>query len=382
MKVTSRIRSWMLTGAVAAVALLAIAAQGCHSSAPPAVVASVSAAQDPEHYVECHHGVVVSVSGPASEVGLQILKQGGNAVDAAIATAFALQVSYPLAGNIAGGGFMLIHPAPGQGEPVSIDYRECAPAAAFPTMFGKAESQYTQRSVAVPGTIRGLELAHRRFGTMTWSQLIQPSIAMARDGFIVDAAVAKSTNETLAATPDFAELQRVYGKPGGGSWKAGDRMVQPDLARTLQLLADLGPDAFYKGPIAEAFLAEMRRGNGLITAADLAGYRAIERKPLSTRFRGTYDVYVPPPPSSGGICLLEELSMLETFDLRDSGRWSPKTLHVMAEIMRRANYDRARFVGDLGDARDVGAIAVRVIHGAYQHRARTFGQRFDCIQFE
>jgi gamma-glutamyltranspeptidase/glutathione hydrolase len=303
-------------------------------------------AEDPEHYVECHNGVVVSVSGPASDVGRQILERGGNAVDAAIATAFALQVSYPLAGNIAGGGFMMIHPASGQGDPICIDYRECAPAAASATMFGKDESQFTHRAVAVPGTIRGLEMAHRRFGAMSWSQLIQPAIAMARDGFIVDAAVAKSTNETLAAAADFAELRRVYGKPGGGSWEAGDRMVQPDLARTLGLLADLGPGAFYRGPIADAFLAEMDRGKGLITAEDLGNYRAIERKPMAMRYRGKYDVYVPPPPSSGGVCLLEELNMMESFDLAPSGRWSSRTLHVMAEVMRRANCDRARYLGD------------------------------------
>jgi gamma-glutamyltranspeptidase/glutathione hydrolase len=302
--------------------------------------------EDPDHFIECSNGVVVSVSGPASDIGRDILKRGGNAVDAAIATAFALQVSYPLAGNIAGGGFMLIHPAPGQGDPVAIDYRECAPAAATPTMYGKDESQFTQRAVAVPGTIRGLELAHRRFGMLPWARLIQPAIALARDGYIVDDAVAKSTNETLASSPDFAELQRVYGKPGGGPWKAGDRMVQPDLARTLQLLADLGPDAFYKGPIADAFLAEMARGNGIITAADLANYRAIERKPLTMRYRGQYDVYVPPPPCAGGTCLVEELNMLETFDLKSSDRWSPATLHLMAEVMRRAHYDRARYLGD------------------------------------
>jgi gamma-glutamyltranspeptidase/glutathione hydrolase len=336
----------------AGLASLGLIATGCRDTSPPSVEAisapqakTLPAGEDPDHYIECHGGVVVSVSGPASDIGRDILKRGGNAVDAAIATAFALQVSYPLAGNIAGGGFMVIHPAPGQGEPTTIDYRECAPAAANPRMYTREESQYSQRAVAVPGTVRGLEMARRRFGTMTWSQLIQPAIAIARDGYIVDAGVAKSTNETLADAPDFAELHRVYGKPGGGPWQAGDRMVQPDLAHTLQLLADLGPNSFYTGPIAEGFLAEINRGGGFITASDLAVYRAIERKPLTTRYRG-YDVYVPPPASSGGICLLEELNMMETFDVRSSSRWSAKTLHLMAEIMRRAQYDRARYIGD------------------------------------
>ena len=303
-------------------------------------------AADADHYVECRNGVVVSVSGPASDVGLSVLKAGGNAVDAAVATAFALQSTYPLAGNIGGGGFMLIHPAPGKGDPVVVDYRECAPAASAPTMYTREESQFTHRAVAVPGTVRGMELARRRFGTMTWAQLIRPAVELARDGFVVDGPLAKSANETLAAAPEFAELQRVYGKPGGGPWNAGDRMIQPDLARTLQTLADGGPDAFYTGDIAAALLAEMARGKGLITAADLATYRAIGRTPLRTRYRGGYDVYVPPPPSSGGTCLLEELNILNNFDLVASGRWSVRTIHVMVEAMRRANYDRARYLGD------------------------------------
>ncbi|MDB6123287.1 MAG: ggt [Pedosphaera sp.] len=288
----------------------------------------------------------MSVSGPASDVGVSILKQGGNAVDAAVATAFALAVVYPPAGNLGGGGFMLVHPAPGKGEPVVFDYRESAPAAAFPTMYSKEESQFTHRAVAVPGTVRGFAMAHRRFGSLPWSQLLQPAIALARDGYLVDMNLADSLNVTLAAAPEHAEFQRVFGKPGGGLWKLGDRMVQPDLARTLQLLADLGPEAFYQGPIANGIIAEMGRGKGLITAQDLANYRAIERKPLTTRYRGRYDVYVPPPPSSGGICLLEELNMLDTFNVKPWGRWSPTLFHVMAETMRRANYDRARYLGD------------------------------------
>jgi len=302
--------------------------------------------RDSEHYLECHNGLVVSVSGPASEVGLAILKAGGNAVDAAIATAFALEVAYPLSGNIGGGGFMLVHPAIGKGKPVVFDYRECAPAAAWPTMYSKEESQYTHRAVAVPGTVRGMALAHARFGTMPWANLIEPAIGLAEHGFKVDAALAKTMNELLGETKEFAEFQRVFGKPGGADWQAGDRLVQPDLAKTLRVLAKQGPDAFYTGQIAEALLAEMKRGDGLITAADLAAYRAIERHPLSGKFLGSYDVFVPPPPCSGGVCLLEVMNELQRFDLKSWGRWSPKTIHVLAEAMRRANLDRARFVGD------------------------------------
>jgi gamma-glutamyltranspeptidase/glutathione hydrolase len=300
---------------------------------------------DANHFVQASNGVVVSVSGPASDVGLSVLKQGGNAVDAAVATAFALTVAYPPSAGLGGGGFMLVHPAPGEGEPVVFDYRECAPAAARSNMFTRAESQYTQKSVAVPGTVRGFALAHRRFGTLPWRELLLPAVALAQKGFLLDTNLAESMNLTLAAASNHVEFQRVFGKPGGGSWKLGDRLVQPDLARTLQLLADQGPDAFYAGPISQEFLAEMGRSRGLITAEDLAGYQAIERKPISTRYHG-YDVYVPPPPSAGGVCLLEELNMLETFNLKPWGRWSPTTFHVMAEAMRRANYDRARYLGD------------------------------------
>lgn len=289
--------------------------------------------------------MVVSVSAPASAVGVAILKQGGNAVDAAIATAFALAVTYPLAGNLGGGGFMLVYPAQGGGEPAVFDYRETAPAAVWPTMYTREESQFTHRAVATPGTIRGLALAHRRFGTLPWSLLLQPAIALATRGFFVDAALARSTNETLAAAPEHAEFQRVYSN-GGGLWEAGDRMALPDLAQTLRLLASLGPDAFYTGPIADGIVAEMKSGNGLITAADLAAYQALERRPLTTRYRGEYDVYVPPLPSAGGVCLVEELNMLECYDLKGAQRWSPETVHLMAEVMRRAQYDRAIYPGD------------------------------------
>lgn len=327
--------------------LLWLPLYGClNSGAPTGTPSLTPSGKYPSQSIECHHGVVVSVSETASDVGISILKRGGNAVDAAVATAFALAVTYPPAGNLGGGGFMLVHPAPGEGEPVSFVYRETAPAAARPNMFTKQDTLYIHKAVAVPGTVRGFALAHQRFGTLPWSQLLLPAVALARDGVTVDRSLADLLNTYLPVSLDHAEFQRVFGKPGGGLWVAGDRLVQPDLARTLQVLADLGPDAFYQGPIADGIVAEMARGGGLITAADLAGYQALEVKPLTTRYRGTYDVYVPPPPSAGGVCLLEELNMMETFDLKAWGRWSPKTLHVMAEVMRRANYDRARYLGD------------------------------------
>jgi gamma-glutamyltranspeptidase / glutathione hydrolase len=297
------------------------------------------------HSIECSHGVAVCVSRLASDVGIAILRRGGNAVDAAVAMGFALGVTYPAAGNIGGGGFLLVHPSPGQGDPVAFNYRERAPAAAWPTMYTKEETQFAARAVAVPGTVRGLALAHQRLGTLPWPDLVQPAVALARDGFPLQKFLVDLLNDTLAAAPEKAEFQRVFGKPGGSLWQPGDRLKQPDLARTLEMLANEGPAAFYQGPIADEIFAEMVRSDGLIAAKDLADYRAVERPALSTRYRG-YDVYVPPPPSSGGTCLLEELNTLENFDLKAWGRWSPLTLHVMAEAMRRANYDRARYLGD------------------------------------
>jgi gamma-glutamyltranspeptidase/glutathione hydrolase len=290
------------------------------------------------------HGMVVSVSAPASEVGRDVLKKGGNAVDAAVATAFALAVTYPAAGNVGGGGFMLVHPG-GKGEPVVFDYRETAPGAATKTMFKKGDSSYSHKVVGVPGTVRGLALAHRRLGKLPWKDLVAPAIKLADEGFAIDAALARSLNSVLAGSDKFPEMQRVFGKEGGQSWSAGDRLVQKDLAKTLRLIADEGPDSFYKGPIAEQIVAEMKAGGGLITKDDLAKYEAKERKPIHGTYRG-YDVYAPPPPSSGGVCLVEMLNVLETFDLRKHDRFAPETLHLMAETMRRAFCDRAYYLGD------------------------------------
>jgi gamma-glutamyltranspeptidase/glutathione hydrolase len=288
-------------------------------------------------------GMVVAVSRPATEVGLATLRHGGNAVDAAVATAFALAVTWPEAGNLGGGGFMLIYPG-GKAEPVVIDYRETAPAAATRDMFAGEGPASSYKMAGVPGTVRGLALAHSRNGKLPWKDLVLPAVALAADGFTVDEGLAHSLNHGLARAEKYPEFQRVFGKPDG-PWKGGDRLVQPDLANTLRRIADGGPDAFYSGPVAELIVAEMKRGDGLITLADLAGYRARERRPVHGTYRG-YDVYAPPPPSSGGICLVEMLNVLENFDLRASGRWSADTLHRMTEAMRRAYCDRARYLGD------------------------------------
>lgn len=288
-------------------------------------------------------GMVASVSAPASDVGAAVLADGGNAVDAAVAVGFALAVTHPPAGNIGGGGFMLIHPP--EKPPVCIDYRESAPAAAKKDMFAKNADRHNHRQVGVPGTVLGFYRAQKRFGKLKWLRLVAPAVRLAADGFAIDAALAKSLNEILAESRDFEEMQRVFGKRGGEKWQVGDKLMQKDLAGSLEQIAAAGPVAFYAGPIADKFVAEMKAGDGLITRDDLKSYRAKRRRPIATTFRG-HDIYAPPPPSSGGIVLAQMLNMLETFPLKDKGRFSPTTLHLMIETMKRAFRDRAAFLGD------------------------------------
>ena len=289
---------------------------------------------------EFRNGVVVAVSAPATDAGVEILKDGGNAVDAAVATALALAVTHPAAGNIGGGGFMMIRPP--NGEPTVIDYREVAPAAATRDMFVKSSEHHNHLVVGVPGTLRGLEMAHKKFGKLPWSRVAVPAIRLASEGFLLDAHHAKSLNAILKESPTFAELQRVFARPDGKAWQAGDRLVQPDLGRTMKRIAEGGADAFYTGSIAELIVKEMKRGGGLVTSDDLKNYRAVERVPVHGTYGG-YDVYAPPPPSAGGTCLVMMLQMLEPLELRKRPRFSPETLHLMTETMRRAYRERAEF---------------------------------------
>jgi gamma-glutamyltranspeptidase/glutathione hydrolase len=302
-------------------------------------------ADAPALTAEGRQGMVVSVSGIASAVGRDVLRAGGNAVDAAVATSFALAVTWPEAGNLGGGGFMLVYP-PGGREPAVVDYRETAPAAATRDMFAGPKPASSYLMVGTPGTVRGLYLAHQRYGKRPWKSLVEPAVRLADEGFAVNVELARSLNGVLKKYgTEFPELRRVYGKGDGAPWREGDRLVQKDLAGTLRRIADGGADGFYKGPTAERIAAEMKSGGGLITAADLAAYEAKVRAPVHTTYRG-YDVYGPPPPSSGGTALVEMLNVLEPFELRNHGRWSLQTLHLMAEAMRRAYCDRARYLGD------------------------------------
>jgi gamma-glutamyltranspeptidase/glutathione hydrolase len=290
-------------------------------------------------------GVVVSVSPPATRVGEAVLARGGNAVDAAVVVGFALAVTWPEAGNIGGGGFMLVRPAGAESTPIVIDYRETAPAAATKDLFVK-NHRTPHLTVGVPGSVAGLFLAHQKYGKLPWKELVAPAVTLAEEGFTVDGALADSINRATGRGKGFPELLRVFGNENGKSlWRPGERLVQKDLANTLRRIAEDGPDGFYKGKTAELLAAEMKAGGGLITRADLAAYRAKVRKPIHGTYRGR-DIYGPPPPSSGGICLVEMLNVLENFDLENQGRYSPATLHLLAETMRRVYRDRAAYLGD------------------------------------
>lgn len=287
-------------------------------------------------------GIVVSVSPPASRVGEQILERGGNAVDAAVAVGFALAVTWPEAGNIGGGGFMLVRPPGSTAAATVFDYRETAPAAATADLFVR-QGKKPHLTVGVPGSVAGLALAHTRFGKLPWKSLVEPAVRLANEGVEVDEALAASLNSALKQSKEFAELRRVFGKEGG--WKRGDRLVQKELGQTLQRIADHGAAGFYEGETARLIEKEMQEGGGLITKADLAGYRPRQRDALRGTYRG-FEILVPPPPSSGGICLIEMLNILEQFDLKAKGRYAPATLHLLAEAMRRTYRDRAAFLGD------------------------------------
>lgn len=294
--------------------------------------------------VHSRNGMVVSVCHVASQVGADTLRKGGNAVDSAVAVAFALAATYPPAGNIGGGGFMLVYPEDGR-EPTCIDYRETAPAAATPNMLAYS-AQTDAKMVGVPGTVRGLALAHEKYGRLSWKELLLPAIQLAEYGFPVNAALARSLNNVLHGHPKMAGLQAVYApRVENKQWSPGDRLIQPELARTLRLIADVGPTGFYEGPIAKQIVAEVRAGGGVMSRADLAGYRAILREPIRGTYRG-YEIVAAPPPSSGGVALVQMLNMLEPFDLQREGRWSAGTLHLLIECMRRAYRDRAEYLGD------------------------------------
>ena len=301
--------------------------------------------------VPSRDGLVVCVSAPSCDAGASVLAQGGNAVDAAVATAFALAVTHPDAGNLGGGGFMIVRTP--SGEVTTYDYRETAPLKSTRTMYLGADGTIDRRLTAagylapgVPGTVRGLELAHKRFGKLPWKQVVAPAVALAEGGFPLSPSLAGSLNRELQANmARFPASVAAYGKPDGGPWAAGDRLVLPDLAKTLRAIADDGANAFYTGWIADRIAEDMEANGGLISKADLASYKAKERAPVRGTYRG-YEIVSIPPPSSGGVALIEMLNILEPYKLKDQGLLTAPAIHLQIEAMRRAYLDRARQLGD------------------------------------
>jgi gamma-glutamyltranspeptidase / glutathione hydrolase len=296
--------------------------------------------------VRAQHAIVVSRQELASQAGADIMKAGGNAVDAAVATGFALAAVHPQAGNLGGGGFMLIRMADGQTH--FVDYRETAPAAATANMYQDANGNVIPntsivgyKAIAVPGSVAGLVYAEKKYGKLTLSQVMQPAIKLARDGFAVSWSDAQDLrNKHLA---EFPESRRIFQRDGK-YYVQGDVLQQPELARTLERIAQ-NPDDFYHGAMAQELAAAMQKGGGLITARDLASYEVKEREPVRGTYRG-YEIISAPPPSSGGITLIESLNILEGYDLKALGERSSDSIHFTVEAFRRAFFDRAEFLGD------------------------------------
>ncbi|MBD8145659.1 gamma-glutamyltransferase [Pantoea agglomerans] len=344
MQQTVRQLSWSLVMSFTVVA----GANAAPTQVPPV---SYGVDSDTFHPVKAQHGMVASVDAMATQVGVEILRQGGNAVDAAVAVGFALAVTHPQAGNLGGGGFMLLRTA--SGRATAIDFREMAPGHASRDMFldkqGNADSKLSLTShlaSGTPGTVAGLALAAQKYGTLPLSTLLAPAIKLARDGIPVNDALADDLKtygkEVLITHPNS---KAIFYKPDGTPWQKGDRLVQKNLAHSLQLIARQGPDAFYKGEIADEIAGEMAQHGGLINKADLAAYRAVERKPISGTYRG-YEVFSMPPPSSGGIHIVQILNILENFDLAKMGFGSADAMQVMAEAEKYAYADRSEYLGD------------------------------------
>ncbi len=316
-----------------------------------ALLAPPLAAQQSDAPVSSRHGMVISTSAPASDVGAAILRKGGNAVDAAVATAFALAVTHPSAGNIGGGGFMVVRPA--NGAAVTIDYRERAPLKSTQTMYldsaGKIARQRTATGYlapGVPGTVRGLATAHKRYGKLSWKDDVMPAVELAEKGFVLSDALARSLNrEVSGAMARYPASVAAYGNPRGGDWHGGDTIVLRDLGRTLREIATKGPSAFYTGWIADSIASTMEKNGGLISKRDLAAYQAKVRAPIRGNYHG-FTLITMPPPSSGGVAMIEMLNILERFDLPKLGAMSPQALHYEIEAMRRGYLDRARYLGD------------------------------------
>ncbi len=303
------------------------------------------------HPVSASHGMVVAREETAARIGRDILAGGGNAVDAAVATGFALAVTLPQAGNLGGGGFMVIHLADGE-QALALDYRETAPAKAHRDLFldndgavDEYKSRYSHLATGTPGTVAGFAEVLQRHGTLTLAEVLEPAIALAENGFPVSPALASHLlieKDKLSRSPD---AKRTFFHPDGRTLEAGDRLRQPDLAESLRRIKVEGPDAFYRGSIAEKIVADMEAFGGLVSMEDLDAYRPVWRDPIKGEYRG-HKILSMPPPSSGGVHLVQMLNILEEYPISEYGHNSARTIHLMAEAMKLAYADRSIHLGD------------------------------------
>jgi gamma-glutamyltranspeptidase/glutathione hydrolase len=344
----------MLRLARFALCLFSALAVGALALAPSAPAQNSRFASDilPAQPVIAHQGMVASQEAQATRIGVEVLQQGGNAVDAAVAVGFALAVTYPRAGNIGGGGFMVIHLA-GRGETIAVDYRETAPRATTRDIFldangnaDRAKSLDSALGIGVPGTVAGLALAHEKYGSgkLSLAELIAPAIRLARDGIPIEGDVAATLPSARSRVARWPAAAKIFLKAGGEALGAGDTLVQADLANSLEAIARGGVDAFYQGAIAEKLVAAIRAEGGIMSLDDLKDYRPILRQPVRGAYRG-YEILSMPPPSSGGVHLVEMLNILEGYtpaQIKNDGAG----LHLLIEAMKRAYADRAVFLGD------------------------------------
>ncbi|EHI7914477.1 gamma-glutamyltransferase [Salmonella enterica] len=335
---------------VAIAALLAGGTFSAVANPPVAPPVSYGVEEDVFHPVRATQGMVASVDVMATQVGVDILKQGGNAVDAAVAVGYALAVTHPQAGNLGGGGFMLLRTK--DGATTAIDFREMAPAGATRDMFldeqGNPDSKKSLTSPlasGTPGTVAGLSLALEKYGSLPLNSVVRPAIKLAQEGFIVNDALADDLKTYGSEVLPHHENSKAIFWKDGEPLKKGDKLVQKDLANSLTMIAENGPDAFYKGDIARQIAQQMQQNGGLITTDDLAAYQAVERTPVSGEYRG-YQIFSMPPPSSGGIHIVQILNILENFDMNKYGFGSADAIQIMAEAEKYAYADRSEYLGD------------------------------------
>lgn len=314
------------------------------------ILVSVSFSEGGRTPLRAKNGIVTSASRLASEVGVDALRQGGNAIDAAVATAFALAVTWPTAGNIGGGGFLVYHGE--DGHATTFDFREKAPLAATETMYLGLDGRVVNNSnhigmlaIGVPGTVAGLYKAHQELGSLPWEDLVAPAVALARDGIPISYSLQTGFARSANRFRQYPSSARKFFKADGSLYELGETWVQPDLAHTLELIQNNGRDGFYRGENARRLAEFMAANGGLITEEDLEQYEAVEREPVRGSYRG-YEIIGMPPPSSGGVALIEMLNILEGYDLGALGHNTADYLHVLTEAMRRAYADRAQYLGD------------------------------------